>query len=290
MIDTVYAHTLESESVPYPSCWKPFRVACTDTRDHTGQSVTYYVKVRPQSEDRRRDAAAMQVSEIIGLGVAAGMGLKTHRAAFVVISPEFAAQISERPGYPLVCGGSHFGTRWLDSVVDGTADNIPAYASGQDLLRLWVLDCWLGILDRVGNNEGNLLFLYEDGSFALIASDHSDCFDGAGRFTREHLGQMQSGAGWLAEYPLVKQCILDAPGCGSLEEAIDRARFAGTQLDAILALVPEDWWQDADLDPENVRNCLTSRANRLHEICKLEHYRNEEKGLRNGIANGGQLF
>jgi len=276
VLDTVYAYRVEGE--PYPSRWRPFRVYCTPDKQHSSEACPYWVKVRHD-----RNSAAVQISEVIGLCLASGMGFRTHTAALVMASQAFADSVNGLESYPTVCEGPHFGTRWLADVVDGGRHNMAHHMDRVGMLRLWVLDCWIRVRDRT--TDGNVLFLREDGKTVTLPSDHSDCFGGAGLFTVDRLDDLGLEAEPVGYYPEMESRILEAGGCDIMEEAIAGVRAAAANLDEVLGYVPEVWWDQAQLTPGAVRGCLVERAERLDQTCMMGHWR----GMRDAAADGKLL-
>jgi hypothetical protein len=276
VLDTVYAYRVEGE--PYPSRWRPFRVYCTPDREHSGEALPYWVKIRHD-----RDSAAVQISEVIGLGLASALGFRTHTAALVMASQAFADSVNALGSYPTVCEGPHFGTQWLADVVDGGRHNMASHMDRAVTLRLWVLDCWICVRDRT--TDGNVLFLREGGKTVMLPSDHSDCFGGAGLFTANRLQHLGTETMAVAFYPEMENRMLGAGGCEIIEEAIADARAAARNLDPVLRCVPGVWWDQAQLTPDAVRDCLVQRADRLDQTCMIDHWR----GLGDASADGKLL-
>ena len=276
MLDKVYAHRVEGES--YASRWHPFRVYCTPDKEHSAQEVPYWVKVRYD-----RDSAAMQISEVVVLGLVSAMGFRTHTAALVIASRAFAESVNALGGYPTMCDGPHFGTLWLSDVVAAGPHNMSDNMERITMLRLWVLDCWVRERDRT--TEGNVLFLREDGNVVTLPSDHSDCFGGARVFTADRLESLKTDTAPVTCYPTMEAHILEEGGCEIMEEAIGDVRAAVRSLDEVLGCVPDEWWDHAGLTPDRVRDCLVERAERLDETCIMDHWR----GLQDATANGRLL-
>lgn len=276
MLDTVYAHRVDGE--PYISRWRPFKVYCTPTPHHEESATPYWVKPRPN-----RDGAAVQISEVIGLYAAAGMKFRTHNAAFIIASEAFAESVNLLGDYPYIHSGPHFGSLWLDDAIDGTRQNLEMYASPDDIIRLWVLDCLLCIRDRM--TDGNVLFLKEGGNLVLIPSDQSDCFGGAGLFSVTGLAALSVGMKPDELYPGLEKHLAQSSGIEILLEAIDRAKVAVGEVENGIQAVPSVWWQQSELQPEVVMACLNNRKAKLEEICMVSHW----QGIADAVAGGTLL-
>ena len=140
-------------------------------------------------------------------------------------------------------------------------------------------------LDR--STEGNTRLVPDaQGQFHLLAADQSDCFLGSTSFADGSYLTREKGCK-AAPYPdkknFVERAVVEF-GCSGLYDTLHDISQVTLKLPEIMQLVPDDWWRQANMQPNALVNCLTQRANRMREIVDVEKW----EGL-GDAANGTNL-
>jgi hypothetical protein len=144
-------------------------------------------------------------------------------------------------------------------------------ADPQELIAIWVADCWLMNLDR--EVEGNTrLIASADGKFHLLAADQSDCFLGScsvadGSFLPR--SKNQGAVAFPDKQNFVDRAVLEF-GCNRLHATLDAISQVKGHLAGVMGLVPAAWWSQAGIAPDTIIQCLVERANRMRAIVNVE--------------------
>jgi hypothetical protein len=250
------------------SRWQPRLVFCTehaDFRDRPG--VRHVVKFA-----RGPAGTAALISEVVAGHLLQAGGLAVLERRLVEVGPIFASSFNSKPDRPYeIEPGLHFGTVFLPDVVDGPPPNHDTLADPRELVDLWVFDSWLCTTDRTV--RGNVLLRAQGQKAYLIAADHSDCFGGAGRFADGTWRSVLDNDKAAESTPFLPTAIFQTGADKALAAAIQKVHQALGQMDAAIADVPAVWWQQATIDPREVRDRLERRAGRLNDILKIQQWR-----------------
>lgn len=266
--------------------WTPRKVECTESSDHASSPrAVYVVKFRRRAPaDMGPLAAAMCISEVISAAIMQQTGFRCLSPALVYGSREFAASCAGDAGFGYeIAEGYHFGTRFRCDVSPGPPPALDILAQPDEILRLWVLDCWLMNRDR--DVDGNVLLeLATKDKWSLVAADHSDCFMGAADFSSGRCFQLAGDFKSVKYLDFFEEVVL-REGTGAMRETIDAVARCTGDLQGVMQRVPEQWWVEAGIDPDGAEECLRTRADRLAVICELEKW----EGIRDAVSGGQQL-
>lgn len=277
----VAAYADDGPVIEVPTRWNPRKVYCRPI-DSSGseKGELYAVKY---CYDKLSTAAA--ISEIICHGLIEAVGFRTLEPSIVTVSEQLAA--SYRSTGQLkhsILQGEHFGTRYRADF--DPADDTLVYESlahPEEIVMLWVLDCWMVNLDR--DNYGNaMLQPASSGLWNLIAADQSDCFLGSASFLDGSYVDRSKSHGAVPHLPGLERVILEK-GTGSIHSSVSEIRKSLHFLGDILNRVPNEWWIRTGIDPRSIEPCLTSRSNRFREILRIDHW----EGLANATRGGHRL-
>lgn len=264
----IYAYRDDGSVLGVPTRWKPRRVFCTNQPDHSdAPGIRYVVKYR------RGEAAsaAACISEVVCYFLLRELGIRTLDAALARVSPEMARSYhkTENLGYNVDIG-VHFCTLFREDSESGPPPLWEILADPEELIAIWVADCWLMNLDRA--TEGNTrLVLGAGGRFHLLAADQSDCFLGSVSFADGSCFD-RSKDFYSAPFPdkndFVQRTVLDI-GCERLHTTIQAISQVKSRLAGVMQLVPAGWWRQANIAPDAVVGCLTERADRMKTIVDI---------------------
>jgi hypothetical protein len=244
------------------SKWKPRRVQCTNSANHTGlPGETYVVKYAAGSS-----GCACAISELVCTQLLSELGICTLNPFIVEVSTSFAASCNSKLNlqYPII-PGPHFGTLLDRDVANGPPIALNDLARPFDLVLLWVADTWIGNIDR--GVEGNtLLKPAGSGRFHLLASDQSDCFCGASQFCGASFPDVFLDVGKSPAPKVLASAIYSTGGSTALMDAIGRVQQMTSQVPSILSTVPQAWWSGSKIEPTNLVNALHVRADQLTKL------------------------
>ena len=166
--------------------------------------------------------------------------------------------------------GNHFGTLY-QAGENGPVLRLSHLPNPQQVVDLWVLDCWLGTTDR--KTEGNTLLVHSGGGkFDLYAVDQSDCFGGpAGLADGTWQGAMQT-RGKMEDAGCLGEAILTCGGPSSVQSALQRADRAYSRLGTVCQEVPREWWSMAGITPPQMQQTLDLRYHRLRDIVRPDDW------------------
>ena len=157
----------------------------------------------------------------------------------------------------------------------------------QELVEMWIADCWLMNRDR--EQDGNMrLALASSGRFSPIAADHSDCFLGAGRFadgSYVSLGRQHGAVPYPATATLVERAVCEL-GCLRALSLVGRIVAVAKELPQVIGCVPAEWWHQSGVSGMDVVTCLQERAGRMRSIIDIDRL----EGIRRACNDGGQLL
>jgi len=257
--------------------WKPRRVFCTLFEDHSDAPGVLHVAklaVGPTG-------AAALISEVVATRLLAIGGLKTLDSRVVRVSDGFASSCNKNSGYPWrISPGEYYATLHRDDVEAGPPPSCDVLADPGELIKLWVFDTWVGNVDR--EVEGNILLsLAGSGKFRAIAADQSDCFCGSATFCSSTLREAMERRGPSSSVSFLPQVIFDHGGPHAIRKAIGEVRYASHKVREALGLVPPNWWVQANIDADQVRELLEARADRLEDILRPSQWE---------VSNGGDAL
>jgi hypothetical protein len=261
--------------------WKPRRVVCTTDaghREHPGEEyVVKYVQGGPGS--------AALISEVLSHGLLEAGGLSTLDAALVEVSDRFARSYAQAAIDYRVEAGVHFGTRFRTDVYPAPPESYDDLDDPTELVDIWVFDSWFMNIDRP--THGNLLMYHASSRpvWSLIAVDQSDCFCGAHELHSGRYRNLCCRRGAAATFEELRNRAVLEHGPQCVRRAMDKVDVAVRHLDPVFARVPPNWWAAANVDPQQVAQCLRDRASRLGAIVNIKHW----EGLADGIR-GGRLL
>jgi hypothetical protein len=262
--------------------WKPRRVYCSNELNPTeGSGVEEYVVKFRQG----KPGTAAVISEVVGGQLLRAGDMPVLEARLVSASKAFARSCKAKSEIPYpVQPGLHFGTVWRADLQAGPPQRIEQLADPQELVNLWAFDSWLCTTDR--EVYGNILLQHRGGDrYALIAADQSDCFGGAGAFADGTWKKQLEKPNAAASLDFLDRAIMDLGGAAALRHAIAKVDAAAKQLRTVIALVPPEWWKEAGIDPDEVKNALERRHRKLDSILDLKKW----EGLGHA-TRGGRLL
>jgi hypothetical protein len=161
--------------------------------------------------------------------------------------------------------GEHYGTLLLVDVEDGPPLSLVDVSQPWELVLLWVVDTWIGNIDREIN--GNTLLQHAgSGRFHVIAADQSDCFGGASNFSSDGFPTDFLKQGSAPAPAILAAAIGASGGRKAVSEAIKTVQGVVGQVSGVLSTVPDSWWGQGAIQPSSVLNALHTRAERLPSI------------------------
>ncbi len=263
-LPTVYAYGDDGPLIE-GTRWEPRKVFCTLKPNHEdAPGIRYVVKLRRGTSE----SAAASISEVVCWALLRQMNIRTLQAALVSVSADMARNFAQKTGYN-VDANLHFGT-----VLDIDTESGPPLlweqmSDPQELVDIWVADCWMMNIDR--DVEGNIRLAHDGkGTFRLLAADQSDCFLGSGRLAGGScFGECPKKGAAPYPAPFVDRAIMEF-GCNRLHQTLGRIAEAAQSIPAMTELVPTAWWTQANVNPEDVVRCLMNRADRIREIIGIE--------------------
>ncbi len=226
-------------------------------------SSPHVVKYR-QSELGKSGICAL-ISEVIGTALLRAADIPCVEPRFVVAAPEFADRCNRKGGIPYsILPGVHFATPYIRGEA-GPVIKLVRLASPQQIVDLWVLDCWLSTNDR--RNDGNSLLVPITGEKTdLYAVDQSDCFGGPQRLSDGSWIAVMRGNSRTEDAGCLSQAVFSCGGPSSIEQGLLRVDAARPHLDEAVSEVPRDWWQETGVDPAQVMEELDRRFRSLRTI------------------------
>jgi hypothetical protein len=260
MLSTVHAY--RDDGPQADTRWKPRRVFCTLEVDHSDEPGTLYVAKLA----RGRAGAAALISEVVSTHLLSTAGFRTLSPHIVRVSEGFAASCNARNDYPgPIAIGDYYGTLHRDDVEAGPPPSYDVLAQPTELLRLWVFDTWLGNIDR--EVDGNILLsLGSAGKFRVIAADQSDCFCGAAVFCSDGFRSAMENRGPASSVSFLTELIWRHGGARPIRTSIAEVRATLPRVEEAISLVPQAWWHNSGLTPQEVTRSLSQRAERLESI------------------------
>lgn len=256
--------------------WTPRLVECVeDQSDATSARIDCIIKYRRNSgrdPDALRNSAAMSISEVVASAVLRDMDIRTPNPLLVYVSEEYARSYDSMClGYQIV-KGYHFATEFMSTATHAVPEPVHEHlANPYDVVRLWLIDSWLANSDRT--QRGNALYLPLGNKWQMVAVDHSDCFGGAGRLadgTALDDPARQVECGWL-EPPFMK-LMFTADGINTMRKTVEDIKRTAPLVCNATRLVPDQWWQEACVDPPALECYLKARAGKIDEICQVQQW------------------
>jgi hypothetical protein len=245
------------------SRWKPRRVYCTLTPEHSDKPGQLYVVKYRQGQA----GTAALISEVVCTTLLNIMGVATLKPAIVHVSASFSQSCRTKSDIPYeVVEGEHFGTEHLSDVEAGPPLSETDLAHPKEMVRLWVFDTWVGNIDR--ERDGNILLSLSGEKFDVIAADQSDCFCGAKVFCSHDCETVMKKHGKAPSAKILASTIFHNGGPVAVKNAIAETRKCLDSIEAALSLVPSMWWGYAKIDPQTIRRILVARAALLEDILK----------------------
>lgn len=287
-LSTVYAYIDKHPVIKAITRWQPRRVSCRTKPDTTKEKGKEYVL-----KYRRGTAAsaAANISELLTFLLMRELKLRTLQAVFVEVSPKLALSYNRQANLSYtIDAGLHFGTVYEGDTDPGPPTEWEQMADPQQLIEMWVADCWLMNIDRAV--EGNIrLAVNEQGMFDLIAADNSDCFLGAARLADGSCFQecnKQGAVSYDELHNFVQRAICEA-GCQRLNGMIKRIQQVAVLLPQAVELVPTVWWLQAGVNPDSVVRCLKERADGLRTLINVSHWEEIHRGYQSIVRQGINL-
>lgn len=270
-----------------PTRWKPRKVECTEDRSHTDfPGDLYAVKfVHTDNNNEQAKSAGMCISELVSAGVMQTVGFQGLEPVLVLASQEFAQSCVQDGTFDYgISVGYHFGTRFRHDLAPGPPETVDQLADPAEVLRLWVIDCWLLNCDR--RLSGNVMMSPDGkGQWHLVASDHSDCFLGADCFSTERYLVDGPRFGIVSYLSLAEEVVLDHDGVQAVTDSFDPISKCAQGIRSITECVPDEWWERSGIDPERLEGFLQQRAEQIPTICDPRRW----EGMQDEVRNGHQL-
>jgi len=254
--------------------WSPRRVFCTMDQNHSGApGLEYVVKFR-----QGKPGAAALISEVVCACLFEIAGVHVPEVALVHVRAALADSYTRSAVAPYpVEPGLHFGTRFIANAYPGPPTTFQQIADPQQLVDIWVVDCWVMNVDRM--NYGNILMSPDGrGRWRLTAADQSDCFGGSRTFSSGSAPYATRGC--LEPYKFLERAVTEAGGIRSIRKSIDGVRKAAGYLELAITRIPDSWWSQSGVIPGLVIDGLRQRASRIEEIIKVAYWE--------GISDAGR--
>ena len=248
------------------SRWIPRVVKCALARDSEGSDrhdyVVKYRRETPEHPKFRAESAAMCISELVGTLLIRAAGLRVFEPALVYASAGIGAHVLE---------GYHYGTVYLPTTERDLPEPRDREARNPlEAVRLWVLDTWLGNIDR--GVYGNTVFLPHGQRWDILAADQSDCFGGAGYLAGGASLKRADSAFDVGSYFNIPVLLSDDPGLTALRNAAIRVAELSHLAPIVSSRVPEQWWAEASVDPSDLVAFLTTRATNISTLCGVTEW------------------
>jgi hypothetical protein len=226
------------------------------------------------------------ISEVVGGLLLQAARIPVVEPRVVVATHEFARTCNAGGEIPYhLEPGTHFGTPYLRGE-NGPVLKRSRLARPQQVVDLWVMDCWLCTTDR--KNEGNTLLVLAGGNqFDLYAIDQSDCFGGPECFSDGTWRRVMQERGRVEDAGCLAEAVFACGGPPAILAALERADTARTQLASVIDQVPPEWWRDGAVDPGELADMLDRRYRRLRDIVAPQSWPNPGD-CGGGIVLGGE--
>jgi len=265
-----------------PTRWKPRLVACTKEPSHSDDpGEMFVVKYRRGSQ-----STAANISEVICHGLLLASGIPTLDAVLISVSNSLSSsyRLSDVIDYD-VMPGLHFGTRHRTDVQPGDSNiRVDDLAQPEQLIDIWVFDCWTMNIDRA--TYGNILMARDHrGKWQLVACDQSDCFGGSGRFADGSFMGIAEGNVPSESCSCLIEAIYRTDG-RAVSRAVDRITGALGSVQSAVERVPDQWWDQSAVKPEEVERCLNLRCRMLPDICQAKKWGDINDACRGGYILG----
>jgi hypothetical protein len=234
-------------------------------------------------QTQSRKAAAALISEVLCHRLLAAGGISVLEASLVSVDAQFASHHDSRTDKMYtVHEGLHFSTLWRFDVENGGPSlKKEDLVDLQQVVDLWAFDSWLCNIDR--DLQGNtLLALASGGRFHLIAADQSDCFGGSGQFCGGTWKRVLEKPDAAPSFGFLQEAIFGSGGASSIRQSLEKVGRAVAQLDAAFTAVPAEWWPEAQIDPQEVRQALEERSGRLASILRLDQWEGLDRDIQGG--------
>jgi hypothetical protein len=233
------------------------------------ESILHVVKYRQQEQGK--GGICSLISEIVGSCLLQAAGVPCIEPRLAVTSQEFADQCNQAGTIAYtVYPGIHFASPYLRGEA-GPVVKLTRLAQPQQVVDLWVMDCWLCTNDR--QTEGNVLLVPVIGEKCeLYAVDQSDCFSGPQRFSDGSWITVLRGDRRAEDAGCLSEAVFSCGGPVSIEQALKRVDAAHLHLHEVIARVPSEWWPAAGVDPGVVREELDRRYRNLPAIVDLQSW------------------
>jgi hypothetical protein len=224
----------------------------------------------------------MCISELLAALAFKAVDFKCLEPVIVFASDDFARLCADNDAFDYnIAAGYHFGTLFRHDLESGPPTTVEQLADPLEVLRLWVLDCWLMNIDR--DQHGNVMLEpAQKGKWSLVASDNSECFYGSGYFqTGDYLRRAEQSE--KVKYLDCFEPIVQNHGVDSLKTTIEAAKKCAVDFRSITECVPAEWWDRSGVEPEKLEQCMRSRADRLSNICEVRKWEELANATRGAI-------
>lgn len=279
-MQTVHAYR-DNGPMSTVSRWKPRRVFCSERQNQSEfPAVEHVVKFR-----QGKAGTGALISEVVcGQLLRAGDVLVLD-ARLVYASEGFAASCKTKEEIPyIIDAGLHFGTIWRPDLQAGPPLRIEELANPQELVDLWVFDCWFCTTDR--SVYGNILLEHiGGGKYHLVAADQSDGFGGAGRLADGSWKKCLQEPKAAETLNFLDRAIYDGGGSSALKIAVAKVEQSAKMLQEVVDQVPQAWWSEVDIGPREIKDALEQRLDKLDTILDLKKW----EGL-DHATQGGRLL
>jgi hypothetical protein len=251
-----------------PTRWAPRKTLCTDMEDHSDLPGKPYVVKFCQGAQ----GASAMISEVVCRELFRAGGLHVLDPVIVQASEPFVKGWNELilPQNPIV-PGEYFGTAYIADPWGGSIESLQQVETPKHLSLIWLFDCLICNIDR--QVRGNLMLIPrgDPPKLRVVPADNSDCFCGSLAFSNgqwRELMKRQGGANGV----LVPQAIAAVGGEVGIRIELDTVRLALDQVGNAFDQVPREWWERANIRPEQIEESLWERFAALPNLINVDQW------------------
>jgi hypothetical protein len=266
-----------------PTRWTPRKIVCTTSEDHSDLPGSVYVAKFCQGAQ----GASAMISEVICREIFRAGGLHVLDAVIVVVSESFAEGWNNvQQSQPPLVAGSYFGTSYVPDAWGGSIESLEQVETPKQLSLVWLFDCLICNIDR--QVRGNLMLIPKGDppKLRILPADNSDCFCGSLFFSNgqwRELMKQRGGVGGI----LIPEAIAAIGGEIGLRIELDEVRSALTRIGSAFDQVPQEWWERANTNAEQIEETLWERFEALPNLINIAQWGG---GFGDGEADGVPLI
>lgn len=254
---------------PLSTTWQPIDLICEVTEPSAAELVVRSKLVRSPV------TAAVCVSEAVAHHILAVLGLTVADAYAVQVGSKFAQDLTNAYGYsPPVMAGRHWGTRLILDALETTLheSHLTLLSDPTDVFLVYLADVITAYGDR--NTHGNVLLVPSPGGvhLKLLPIDQSDCFGGPETLSTSGALSSKRDRSFAEALPGMERLILDY-GTALIDNAVARVKQKSTEIISAAAAAPDEWYDRASANPDDVMEFLAYRLEHLETLARLELWR-----------------